>query len=363
MKIGIMTFHRALNYGAVLQGYALVHFLQGCGFEVEIIDYRNDAIEGIYRSKKINLGCFRQYKEFNLKCKIKRLAEIYYLSGLRAKFDSILSGIISEKVNTENWSEVGNRYDFFITGSDQVFNKILTNDDMAYYLDGIPPQKRVSFAASAGGFDISSDTECVAHLKEFFKISLREQETAVELGKLLGKECYCHMDPVFLLKKEFWRSMQKLPSCRDRYVLVFSMNKASALVALAKEYAGQDGCQVVFLSPSLRRTLGWGIKQVWSASCEEFLGWICNAEYIFTDSFHGCAFSILYGKKFYVEADKKIGSSNRILNVLAYFHCEECSAPEMIGKVKRQDISAFQDENIKSAGEFFESMRRNVDWK
>lgn len=360
LKIGIITFHRALNYGAVLQAYALHEYLKQCGYEVEIIDYRNFSIECIYHSSKLNLSCLRQNSNNTLKSKIKRLIEIPYLRRLNHQFEHFLDGRITKKTTKKNWNTVISKFDFIITGSDQVLNKILTNADMKYYLSGVPRQKRVSFAASFGAFDIEKDCEGIQELDKFQGLSLREQVSADKMKKLVNKDCYCHMDPIFLLSKERWEKQQKSPKIRQRYVLIFSMNKALGLVKKAYQYAKERKLCTIFLSPSIGRTLKYGIKQIWCASPEEFLGWISYAEYIFTDSFHGCAFSILYEKKFFVEIDRNRASSNRMINILEYFECEENAQSDKIGEVKSNKITTQLKKNRENVNHYFNLLKEEM---
>ncbi len=241
MRIGIITFHRALNYGAVLQAYALYEFLSNMGFEVEIIDYRNDNFEDVYHSFKINLQHLWQFKNQRLKSRMRRCMEIFYIHLLGEKFDNLLHDKLSEPVTAAEWEEAIEKYDVIITGSDQVWNKELTNSDMVYYLKGVPERKRASFAASIGGFDILNDKEALKELDKFAFLSFREKETMEKLQGIVKKACSTHMDPVFLLKKDRWKEIMKLPDTTEKYVLIFSMNKLPKLVDYAMDYAEKKG--------------------------------------------------------------------------------------------------------------------------
>lgn len=359
MKIGILTFHRALNYGAVLQAYALYEFLVDMGFDVEIIDYRNQSFEDVYYSFKVNLRHLQQFKNQKFKSMLRRCLEVFYLRLLRQKFENLLYNKKSTPVTEKVWKETISKYDMIITGSDQVWNKELTNNDMIYFLRGVPKAKRLSFAASVGAFDIVNDEEALKELKEYSFLSFRETETLEKLQDIVKKECRVHMDPVFLLGKEKWKKIMKLPNMEKNYVLIFSMNKLPKLVDYAKDYAEKHGIMKVYhLSPALRRARRKNVRQIWFASPEEFLGWFNRAEYIFTDSFHGCAFSIIFGKPFYVDINRTIGSSNRILNLLHYFECEENAELEQIGNVKKgKDFSSKIELNYDSVKKYFNNIR------
>lgn len=362
MRIGIVTFHRALNYGAVLQSYALYEFLNDMGFEVEIIDYRNVNFEDLYHSLKINLRHLRQFKDQRLKSKICRCVEVIYIHLLEKKFDKLLQDKLSRAVTADEWEEAVKKYDVVVTGSDQVWNKELTNNDMVYYLKGVHERKRVSFAASLGGYDILNDKEALDELNKFAFLSFREKQSKERIQDMIAKKCTVHMDPVFLIKKYRWKKIIRLPETDEKYVLIFSMNRLPKLLEYAVDYAEKNGGMKVYcLSPSLRRARNKNVKQIWFASPEEFLGWFYCAEYIFTDSFHGCAFSVLFEKNFYAEVDKKVGSSNRIIDMLRYFKCEERADANKIGYTASTDITGKIAENLKAAQRYFKEVRNNYE--
>lgn len=353
MKIGILTFHRALNYGAVLQAYALCNFLNENGFDAEIIDYRNKALEVIYHSSKIDLKNMQQYQGYSIKNKIRRFFEVIYFKKLCLKFDSFLEKSLSNIITKSAWSKAIDKYDWIVTGSDQVFNCTLTDNDMNYYLSGVPSGKRASFAASVGAFNVVNNENCIKELNLFSYLSAREYETAQLFESITKQKCYCHMDPVFLLNKKQWTTIEKKPLIKKPYILIFSMNKSENLVKKALAYAKKDKKDVYFLSTALKRKIKMGVHQIWNASPCEFLGWIHHADYIFTDSFHGTAFSILFEKRFFVDADPKLGSSNRMFNVLKYFACTDNTDDKKIGKVTEVKIQSKLNDNLKESKNYF----------
>lgn len=361
MKIGIVTFHRALNYGAVLQAYALCHFLNDNGFDAEIIDYRNKALETIYHSSKINLNNMQQYQGYSLKNKIRRFFEVIYFKKLCLKFDSFLEKNLSNTITDLSWDKVINQYDWIVTGSDQVFNFTLTDNDIIYYLQGVPFEKRASFAASVGAFNVVKNRKCIEELNLFSFLSVREEETAQLFEDITKKKCYCHMDPVFLLDKRDWTNVEKRPHVHKPYILIFSMNKSANLVEKALTYAKKNNSEVYFLSTALKRKMRRGVHQIWNASPCEFLGWIHHADYIFTDSFHGTAFSILFEKCFFVDADPKLGSSNRIFNVLKYFGCVDNTDDKKIGNIPIVKIENELRNNLENARNYFIKFKGEIE--
>lgn len=353
VKIGILTFHRAVNYGAVLQAYALKNFLETMDDEVDIVDYRNKYMEYLYRSFKVKVKS--RYNNWSIKNGIRRVMEYPYISILQRKFNNFLMKYLEldddRIINSNNIDNVKNRYDFFVTGSDQVWNLELTDGDMRYYLDFVDSKKRVSYAASIGGYTL--EKECISELKKFNYISVRERETKEKLEKFGIKNIYCHLDPVFLLDKHTWKKISVSPKVRKKYVLLFTMGKDQTLCKMAKDYACENNMDIYYLSNSIIRNYRFGIKQILFASPNEFVGWIDNAEYVFTDSFHGTAFSTLLEKSFFCYLTGK-ASDNRMMNLLDEFGLNDCSKKEMIGKIDKVNISEKTIDNRKNVKKYFD---------
>ena len=129
--VGILTFHEALNYGAVLQCYGLYHSLELIGAESEIIDYH---CEQIYNNE-------RPVSAFEVR-NINTLVNFLFFSRIKRrkkkKFDRFLKtnmAISSNKYARNNIKECNNYYSHFIVGSDQIWNLKLTGNDLTYYLD------------------------------------------------------------------------------------------------------------------------------------------------------------------------------------------------------------------------------------
>ncbi len=150
MKVGVITFHRAINYGAVLQTYALQKALKGLGFDSEVIDYRCDHMEELYKliggfstkSVKQNIRSFMNY--FPAKRKMKSFRS---LVNENMKLSPVYD---SATINQSN-----ERYDIFITGSDQVFNYACSDFDKNYFLSFVDDEQKInSYAASFGISDI-----------------------------------------------------------------------------------------------------------------------------------------------------------------------------------------------------------------
>jgi len=209
LKIGILTFHRVYNYGAVLQSYALQKVIKQLGYDVEIIDYWCDYI-------------YRPYSIENFKTKsctdyIMGICGRIIYNFRKKKTKRFQKSIqYSPKVNQNNIKALNDRYDLFLVGSDQVWNYPLTNFDTTYLLDFITDNnKKVSYAASFGVKTIDDKyKETYAKLlSEFSSISVRESTGVSIVRELINKDVPMVADPVILLTSDEWESLAHMPKC------------------------------------------------------------------------------------------------------------------------------------------------------
>lgn len=294
-KIGILTFHNAMSYGAVLQSYGLQHTIEKLGYESEIINY---MCEDIYNAHVRIIPKTRNLK-FNIKMTLmgpKRYKWRCLLQDFRKKYLHE-----SADVKKEQLSECGTHYRKIIAGSDQVFNDVCTKFDSTYFLDFVPNEKKYTYAASFGANSIPKQLrqDYAERLSGFQQLSIRE-ETGCEIVKdLLGREAICNIDPTFLLESKEW---DEVVTCQKRkpYILVFSVLKPVELVDYAIQLGKEKNLDVLYLE-NYAFPKKEGLKYIGPVSPSEFVGLIKNAEYVLTNSFHGMAFSIIYRKNFLVE--------------------------------------------------------------
>lgn len=318
-KIGILTFHNAHNYGAVLQAFALKTVLENMDFAANIINYGKIGF-----TKRFDFE-FLGVKPF--------LAGMYinFLSLLNAdirrirfkKFRNAYLGIYAKKfLSKKDLSELSSEYDYIITGSDQVWNFKLTYNDSSYLLDFVSGNcKRISYAASLGMKQIPfAHTETFRNnLSQFDSILVREQTTKVLIEKLVTKSVYQVLDPVYLVPKDKWKSIAISPKHKTQYILCFSiMAELPGMLDFCKQLQKVTGYKIIRVSNPLLN-LTFKAKTIATAGPCEFLGLIQNAAFVVTNSFHGTAFSIIFERLFYVfryNDDKDI----RLNEVLSRFN-------------------------------------------
>lgn len=315
MKIGILTFHRALNYGALLQAYALQQILLKEGYDAEILDYRNPVIESAY-----------YYPKLSERRDIKSIVK-YFIQGKqelerRKKFDDFREKVLclSKSIYTDaNLYEANREYDLFVVGSDQVWNYQAHNFDENYFLKFVNNNsKKASFAASVGLSTLSDSQKNRYYelLRDFSICSVREQIGANLLGNL-GISTRTDLDPSFLLTKDEWKESFNLKKSEERFIFAYYFELTPTLKSFIENLANETGCIIRYFGTAIRSPFCEKSSAIKTADPIDFVESIYNAEYVVTNSFHGTAFSINFNKKFYVELlqkDEKVNS--RLIDIL-----------------------------------------------
>ena len=302
-KIGILTFHNAHNYGAVLQAYALKTKLNRMGYKAKILNYQNPYIARLYR-KGIHIDFWKR------DILPSRWGKVFHevgenLYGLKEwknqwtsfeKFigEKLLDG--QEKKLTLN-DLAKERCDVYILGSDQIWARELTHGfDPAYFGQFAPGCKKISYAASVPNGSIPEAEQAYFEqaLKSLAHISVREEKLARVVEKLTGKEVTTVVDPTLLLERADYEDLlYEEPLVKEKYIFAY--------------FVVED------------ELLGKCAEMIFDAGPREFLTYIRDAEMIFTNSFHGTVFSILFQKKFY----SVYKENGRISNLLAFLNLEE----------------------------------------
>ncbi len=315
-KIAILTFPKADNYGALLQAYALKQTLINQGNLVEIINYFSPKVEAkrhILAHFKLSLRWMKQ---------ILKLPIGWYRSSHFAAFKNKYLMDMAP-VYYDTLPTLSNKYDLFITGSDQVFNLRITWFDDRFFLSFCADKNKNASYAASFGFELHNLTD---KEKEFIKenlnhiqyLSVREKQGKEIVQALApGKGVQVHIDPALLLTKADWEKIAKRPSITKPYCILFLiMHRDEAFIQYAKRVAQEKGWKLLFVSPhfNLANILA-GIHK--APTVEEWLGLFLNAQYVFTNSFHGLAFSINFNKPFMVgPLNPKWPAASRLNNLL-----------------------------------------------
>ena len=355
MKIGILThYYKSLNYGGVLQAYALAAFLRKQGYEAEQVSYRFSS-EPFARKPAPRVstprpsgirGKLTRYKNalrYRLIEKPREEAyaqyKKYQLAARAEAFAAFCESVPhSADVSTpETISEATKAYDCLITGSDQVWNFDWFNS--AFFLD-IPGccAKRIAYAASAGRSDFDEAETAYLHrvLPALQAISVRESDLAAVLNELLGTDRVVQtVDPTLLLTAGEWEALAAPRRISEPYLFCYFLHNDEALVRLAKRFARKRHLTIAaipFPGIEYNEVDGrFGKHRFDAASPADFLSLIRYADYVLTDSFHATVFSLLFEKRFatFPRSDA-LRMSSRLRTLTELFGCPErfCGVPE-----------------------------------
>ena len=321
MKAGIFTFHEADNYGAVLQAYALQQALKNIGMESEFVTVSaGSAGSAAPRKAAGNMPVFAK----------KIQAEGEKRSELFREFRETRL-CCSKPYGKDRLGQLSGDYDVFITGSDQVWNFTIPGTDLRYLLPFAPKEKCFSYAASFGTPEIPEQQREMfqKYLCRFSELSVREASGRDIVRELTGRDAVICLDPTLLLTKEDWLRLipgeerdpgsepghgsgLKSESCQEprpelktgfrqesgsapepeAYTLLFMVDYDEKLALDAKKYTEKTGTQLRVVTAAFQPQFGFGS---WSSvGVTDWLRLICRARSVFTNSFHGCAFSLLF---------------------------------------------------------------------
>lgn len=338
-KIGIITVHKNTNYGANLQAFASCEYLNKQGYDASVIDYtmpsheknnhifswlyvswKNDTNKSLSHKIKLLIALILSFPSKN-----RRLKGFY---KFRRKHIKMTSKCLDER-DVEKL-----KLDTIVCGSDQIWNPDITEGVKPIYfgaIDGI--KNKVAYAPSVGRekYQSQDEEQIVKLLREMDYLSVREEDSASYLSEISSRHVQCVCDPVFLLDKSDYDSIASKKPIKGKYVLLYSIIANSDLVKTAKQYADSHNLKLVEICQE--KTRGTKHKQVCGLSPEEFLGAIRYADAVFTNSFHGTAFSLIFEKEFYIFNNK--GRGSRITNLL-----------KMAGAEQRL-IEEYREDNLK----------------
>lgn len=346
MKIGILTFHCAHNYGAVLQAYALQEYIKSLGYDVEIIDYRPK-----YISEKFRIIPNLSKEKITLKLLLIIISTLYIRFIRFIRFKSFIFKKLNLSVNVSASNIENNGHDIIIIGSDQLWNPKITNgfDDVYFACFNAFGQKVkvISYAVSMGllGLTIEQKIYLSEKLNNFNALSVREYDLKELLTPLTTKKIHHVLDPTFLLRQGKWNLIASVPKIKKKYVLIYQVSFDESLMKIATEIAKQTGAIVIEIAAWVGGRIKKNKKQY--CSPEQFIGYIKDAVCIVTSSFHGTAFSIIYNRPFYFVNinNLKDGSNSRILSLLSMLNLSDrCIMPEGLITYKSIEYSSI---NIK----------------
>lgn len=311
MKVGILTFHCAYNFGAVLQCYALSEYLKKQGHSVSIINYCPNYLET--QSPHMTFRTFvNRHPRHSLTNYIRYSS--YYWAYKRFIARSFQ---LTERVETlDQYRSVVSNFDVVIIGSDQVWNTKYNGDDPIWYGEGIGQnQLLVAYAVSAGDPHFTSDelVSLQAALARFSSISVREECLADVIRPLTPQAVTTVLDPSLMAPPETW---DKFAPSKERYIVIYQARVNDNVFRMAESLSAQTGYPIITLD-YYGNSIRSGYHKVLSPA--QFVSVIKSAYCVITTSFHGTAFSAILNTPFYTlrlrdGADARSESLLRLLN-------------------------------------------------
>ncbi len=319
-RIAIITEadENTTNYGNILQAYALNSYLN----EIDDCEATTLLVNSIVYKKVTSHNPIMIIEKILKKLKNRNKSNIYINQQRSANFKKFFEKIVTKKVNSVE--ELNNtKNDIYIVGSDIVWiqNKGVIN--RIKFLD-FDARKKISYAASFGGDYIPKENikyikKC---LNDFTAISVREK-SSVSLLNSIGVKNVAHVcDPTLLLSKNKWKQNEEKVNISSKYIFVYLLGKDLEQRKKIVEFASNVNLKIVTIPNSNGKEShvddNFGDYKIDSCSPGEWLYLIDNAEYIFTDSFHGSIFSTIFEKKFFVvKRENELNINNRMLDFLS----------------------------------------------
>ena len=329
-KIGVLTFHKSINYGSVLQTWALCKVLKD--YETYVIDYQPDNYNEIYGIFTLNKG---------IKYNLNRILNLYAIKNQINKFAEFRSNNLNctKHYSSNSLKEEDlNNFDVIVTGSDQIWNVHAEDADDVFFLPYDVKGKKIAYACSVNNTNFS-ESRCDENLKNYILdydfISIRENSGANKVKKFINnkKNIYTMLDPTLLNEKELYEEITSERIVKEPYIFLYNVWSGFTAIEAAKKISNITGLPVytAMMDSSIKQIYKIekeGIKvETRHTSPEDFLSLIKYSEMIITESFHGTAFSLIFEKQFVCINSKnlsgKLKNDERITNVLNIVDLED----------------------------------------
>lgn len=314
MKVGIITYHNAENFGAFLQCFALYKYLIENGYDVEVVDYRQKSIESNY--KLINKDILKN-KSFK-----QKLSGIKYLilnlkkkKTRKSNYQKIRKEYLKCSNPVYSFTDLSQEYDAIVIGSDQLWNINYTGgiDSIYWGLFDKGDKKLIGYAISGNLHSVQkfdSKLLCQA-INNFNALSVREQVLADAIFDKTNIRPIVTLDPTLLLPEDFWIQLAKKipPIIKKQYTLCYGVriyNPNPRILYHKAQMINEESLPIIDLNNN-----GMYFKY----TPLEFISLIYHANYVITSSFHGLAFSIIFKKKFFLITYDD-GDDSRACNLL-----------------------------------------------
>jgi hypothetical protein len=284
-KVGVLTFHRCINYGSYWQARCLAEGLGSRGTRVELLDHDCPQV------RRSELRCAL---EPTLPEPTPRQHRPAYKSKTR-RFEQAFADLpLSRRFSLHDAGDLPT-YDAVVVGSDEVWNLAHPwySHKPLFYGEGLKADRLASYAASFGNYDAERglDDYWTEKLANFSAVSVRDYNSRALVGEALGREPALVLDPCL----QFAGYIPREPAQgEERYALIYGHGFPEWLGPLAREWAASRGVKLL--------SVGYGCdfadEERIAVGPLDFPGLVAGAKAVITNFFHGCVFALVMGKPF-----------------------------------------------------------------
>lgn len=333
-RIAVVNRTNLKNFGSVLQVYALCRAIQRLGYETDVVWERGTLSKNWdFRPNKLLRTSFRLllhpslfWSTFNTawtvknnvidECKVEKFEKFVQENFSRRFYPT---KVLTRMAKTDEYNK-------FICGSDQIWSSTTLYVDPLMYLRFAPKEKRIAYAPSLGRDYIPNYNKRIMrrYINDIPYVSVREDVGRKLIMELTGRDVPVVLDPTLLMAKEEW-DILKTCDKRSGYVLCYFLDPTSdEVIKRIEEICLQENKTIINIGCPI--ALSGKVEIVdENAGPSEFLGLIENAGLIFTDSYHGMLFSIIYQRPFWSIARNygEFDQSSRQKTVLSMLNLEK----------------------------------------
>lgn len=334
-KVGIITMHIP-NCGSVLQAFATQKKLEELGFEAEVINYAYPTKWHFLRrdAKDVDLKASRQGVAGHLRYLLQSASRrILGIKRDRNKARALKHLFIETKLNlspvkyrtAEELRAEPPIYDFYLTGSDQVWNPRFAVGDTVFMCDFVPDGiPRASYAASFATEAIPDEyqRDYVKYLSKYKAISVRERPGEGLVRSLTGMSAEVVCDPSLLIDPGIWDRLADESSVSIKkpyllaYIPTYAYDPYPKIVELIDDIRRQTGLDVIYIFSERNPHRGRGGRMLNAIGPTDYVRLFRDASHVITTSLHATAFSLIFKKSFYSVINDAESGDSRMLSLL-----------------------------------------------
>lgn len=327
-KVLTLTTYDVYNYGASLQAYALQQYLIHHNCYSELINYQPEYLTRKYDYTWVNPES-KMSKYMLTRCAYRCMKFLQRQTTMKRKraFDTFHREYLKQGERYRTHQELIDNppaADLYIVGSDQIWNTFYeTGQDGAFYLDFVKKGIKASYAASFSYTEIEENWKEKIHewLSDFNSIAVREYHGVNILEQMELKGQWV-LDPVFLLPIEQWKEIMVPMKKKEKYLLIYDFENNEHLKKFCIQYAKEKNLKIYSVNDTYPRM--YADKNFSNAGPREFLSLIYNCDTFVSNSFHGTAFSIIFGKPVFVFNRNRHKVNSRMESLMKLFELSDC---------------------------------------